>query len=112
MKEIGMAMKVLKNKNTELFGLSLNTVYDYVEEAFNNGYSTFLKYAQEEFPGKEKDFYDTYYQVLQKRFKGRKMYENNTDYTPLRVISISEENKIELEDLTDYYLRKRNYKIL
>ncbi len=106
--EVGTAIKSIEDEDAELFGLSINTIDNYVTKAFNTGYETFLAHAKEEFPNESEDFYAEYYEEMQQKFKGQKMYEDDTDYSPLRVVSIDENNGVTVEDLSTYYNRQNN----
>ena len=105
--EVGKAMQSIEEDNVELFGLCINTVYNYVIEAFNTGYDTFIKHAKEEFPDEEESFYEKYYEKMKEEFKDRKMYDDDTNYNPLVVVDIDENDKINIENLSDYYNRQK-----
>lgn len=105
--EVGQAMQSIEDNNVELFGLCINTACNYVIEAFNTGYDTFIKHAKEEFPDEEESFYEEYYEKMQEEFKDRKMYDDDTNYNPLVVVDIDENDKINIEDLSDYYNRQK-----
>lgn len=108
--EVGTAIKSIEDEDAELFGLCIDTTNNYVAKAFSTGRETFLAHAEEEFPNESEEFYNEYYKEMKKEFKGRKMYKDDKDYRPLRVVHISEKNKVKFEDLSTYYIRRQKIK--
>lgn len=105
--EVGNAIKELDD-DSELFGLCLNGIDNYVAAAFNTSYETFLAHAKEEFPNESEEFYDNYYEKMALEYRGRKMYEDDIDYSPLQVVHISDNNSVIVEDLSEFYNRQKN----
>ncbi len=106
--EVGNAMKNINDEKTEVFGLCLNTISNYVADSFNTSYETFLEHAKKEYPDDDEEFYEYYFSEMQDEFEGRKMFDDDMDYGPLLMIHIDDNNNVSYEKLGEYYTRVKN----